>query len=645
MLEQLRSPRERDRGASLITALMLGALALTLALTLAGMGFSHLTISNRLSNISQARSLAEAVVSKGIERLVSTEGKAFGPDSPLHDLSISFAGAPGGTGVLTFDKTDAESRGLPYCTNNLKGDTSTEGFGGRLVPPQAVHFVGIGTHNGATKKIEVIVAFPSYQFALSSKGPVSSTGSLIVAGADEPEDMLPSVEDALARGDLLPGHIASNSGDNGALMLKEGGGKKIRVTGDARAAGTIETHSNTSQRIIDGDERPNAGTVDLPSIDIGDFDPTKLGEPQGLPDPADWDDPVALDGLVRHNGDVVLDGKLNLPKNSRGSVLWVNGDLTLNQGLQGVGAIFATGNITIRNAGQSNVDADNVCAVIAGKKLTVEGAGSGGAFFQGVVASGDDMSFSGVTVAGASVVGVTKLNGADLSTSDPKLTLTDANVVNTPTTVDFDFQFQVGMGAGGGSGNGWAAPNVPPSMAIDSHSRPNFEVSQLYDPASDDFVPGPGGWAQFDGFTPYTYDETTHTHTGSPNGFRVRDSSSPDGWKFLSRAELEGQLYTIGSNYGPITNGQTGSARRDYANWDAYFADPASPYHSMAELIDGWVNDNVNGDRGVRENLTKLNEWYDGHTSQSQQSGHFSLDPNRFVQWDSRTKIALWREL
>ena len=632
----------------MITALMLGALALTLALTLAGMGFSHLTISNRLSNISQARTLAEAVVSKGIERLVSTEGKAFGPDSSLHDLSVSFAGAPGGTGTLTFDQADAASRGLPCCTNNLKGDTSKEGFSGRLVPPHSVHFVGIGTHNGVTRMIESIVNFPSYQFALSSKGPISSEGNLIVAGADDPEDLLPSVEDALARGDLLPGHVASNSSDNGALTLKEGATKRIKVTGDARAAGTIETHTNIPDgKIIDGDERPNAGTVDLPSIDIGDFDPTKLGEPQGLPDPSKWDEPVSLDGLVRHNGDVVLNGKLNLPSNSRGSILWVNGDLTLNQGLQGVGAIFATGNVIIRNAGQSNLNSDNVCAIVAGKKLTVEGEGANGAFFQGVVASGDDMTFSGVTVAGAAVVGVSKLNGTDLSTSNPQLTLADANVINTPTTVDFDFQFEVGMGggAGGGSAEGWGTPNVPPSMSVDSHRRPNFEVSQLYDPASDDFVPGPGGWAQFDGFTPYTYDEATHTHSGSPNGFRVRDPGAPDGWRFLNRAELEAQMYTIGTNYGPITNGQTGSARRDYANWNDYFADPASRYHSMADLIDGWVDSNVNGPKGVREGLAKLNQWYDDHTSQSQQSGHFSLDPNRFVQWDSRTKIALWREL
>lgn len=635
----------RKRGASLVTALMLGALALTLALTLAGMSFSHLTISTRLSNISQARSLAEAVVSQGIERLVTTEGKAFGPDSPLHDLSITFAGAPGGTGVLTFDRADAAARGLPFCTNNIKGDTSTAGFAGRLVPAQSVHFVGVGTHNGVTRTVEAIVNFPTYQFALSSKGPVSSEGDLIVAGADEPDDLLPSISEALARGDLLPGHVASNNGGAAALNLDEAGGKTIRITGDARAVGSINNPGNRAE--IDGDERPNAGAIDLPSIDIGDFNPTRLGEPQGLPAPADWNDPVSLDGLVKHTGNVTLNGKLNLPSDSRGSVLWVDGDLTLNQGLKGVGAIFATGDITIRNAGQSNLDSDNVCAIVAGKKLTVEGGGADGAFFQGVVASGDDMKFSGVTVAGAAVVGVTKLDGADLSTGDPQLTLTDANMVNVPSVVDFDFQFDVGFGGGGGggAGYGWAVPNTPAAMAIDSHSRPNYDISQFYDPVSDDFVPGPGGWAQFDGFTPYDYNDATHTHTGSPFGFRVRDSEAPDGWKFLSRAELEGHLYTLEANYGPISNGQEGSSRRDYATWADYFADPASPYHSMGELIDGMVDYAVTGPKGCQQGFDKLNDWYDDHPTQPQQSGHFSLDPNRFVQWDSRTKIALWREL
>lgn len=638
-------PRRQSRGASLITALMIGALALTLALTLAGMSFSHLTISSRLSNISQARSLAEAVVSQGIERLVSTEGKAFGPDSPLQNLSITFAGAPGGTGVLTFDRDDATARGIPFCTNNIKGDTSTAGFKGRIVPPQSVHFVGVGTHNGVAKTVEAIITFPTYQYALSSKGAVASEGDLIVAGADEPDDMLPSVEEALARGDLLPGHVASNNAGVAALNLDEGGGKTIRITGDARAVGSINNPGERAQ--IDGDKRPNAGAIELPSIDIADFNPTRLGDPQGLPAPADWNSPVGLDGLVMHTGNVVLNGRLNLPSDSRGSVLWVDGDLTLNQGLKGVGAIFATGDITIRNAGQSNLDSDNVCAVVAGKKLTVEGSGADGAFFQGVVASGDDMKFSGVTVAGAAVVGVTKLDGNDLSSSDPSLTLTDANIVNVPSLVDFDFQFDVGFGGGGGGGGayGWSVPNTPAAMAVDSHSRPGYDISQFYDPVSDDFVPGPGGWAQFDGFTPYTYDEATHSHTGSPFGFRVRDAGSPGGWKFLSRGELEGHLHTLGANFGPITNGQAGSDRRDYASWDEYFADPASQYHSMGELIDGMVDYGVSGPKGCRQGFDKLNDWYDAHPSQPQQSGHFSLDPNRFVQWDSRTKIALWREL
>lgn len=345
-MSKLATPRQHDRGASLITALMLGALALTLALTLAGMGFSHLTVSNRLSNISQARALAEAVVSKAIERVVSSQGKAFGPDSSLHNLSITFPGAPGGTGRLTFDEAEAAAGEMPYSTYNMHSETSKAGYGGRVVPANAIHFVGIGSHNGATRRIEAIVHFPAYGYALSSKGHISSKGKLIVAGAEEPADVIPSVESNLA--DLLPGHIASNSGASEALDLIPSSVESfIRITGDAKAAGGIQADGAR----IDGASRPNAGDSDLPEIDLEQFDPIKFGHPQGLPStmPAD----LHLDGLVRHSGDVTIQ-KLSFPNGGRGALLWVDGDLTIDQGLSGVGAIFATGSITIKGAGQTD---------------------------------------------------------------------------------------------------------------------------------------------------------------------------------------------------------------------------------------------------------------------------------------------------
>jgi hypothetical protein len=241
---------------------MLGALALMMALTLSGMSFSHLSVSNRLSNINQARSLAEAVVSRGIEKILSSEGKAFGPNQAVQSLNITLASADGGSGKLTFDKDEAEAQGLPLSTNNIKGETAKTGYGGRIVPEYSVHLIGLGNHNGVERKIEAILRFPAYQFALSSKGQISSEGDLIVAGADDPSDLLPSVSAALARGDLIPGHMASNKSDVGgefAVALNEGSGKEIRITGDVRANGSIQN----SGAQVDGDPRPGSGEVEL----------------------------------------------------------------------------------------------------------------------------------------------------------------------------------------------------------------------------------------------------------------------------------------------------------------------------------------------------------------------------------------------
>lgn len=679
----LRHPERHRRGASLITALMLGALALTLALTLAGMSFSHLTVSSRLSNISQSRNLAEAVVAQAIEKVVSSKGEAFMPGSATMDLSIAFAGAPGGLGRLTFDPAVAEAEKLPLSTNNMRNDESVDGFAGRVVPPNAIHLVGVGSHRGVTRTIECLIHFPVYRFALSSKGEIYSTGSLIVAGADEPADIAPSVEQALDDGDqddLLPGHVASNNAGLDALVLNPTSGR-IAVTGDLRSHGQINAREKGAT--VDGDEVEGAQQVDLPEIDLADFDPNNFGGGQALPgwDPSSSPPPVLsldgvtnLDGMFRHNGNVVLD-KLRMPTDNTGSILWVNGDLTIRDGIHGVGAIFATGDVTIEDidSGPSTLSTDNALAVVAGKKLTIRGAGDqDSSYFQGVVAAGADMEFSNVTVAGAAVNGSTRLGALDLSSDNPKLSLTEANFVHMPSKIDFEFKFDLSGGAGGWGGKvvgfdivGGVDPSNPEGPPLNPVGLPSVniacwpevELEHFYDPETDSFVEN--NWSSWDGFGEYSYDPATRERSGSPFAFFVDGTAVP---QRSDMTENGGQLDALLANGNrirkltptgdPVIDPSTGQPVY-YASWAEY---TAATGHSKEWVVDEMIKFFVHGSddptdpnpedpRGQRGYLAALNRWYDNHGSQPQQNGTFSMNPNQFVQWDSRTKIVLWREL
>lgn len=642
------------RGTSLATAILLGALAVTLGFTVAGVSFSHLSVSARLSNVQHARNLAEAAVAQAIERVVSNQGEYF-KSAPL-DLSVTLPGTPGGIGVLTFDPAQAASLDIPVSTYNMESDQSKLGHGGRVVPKRSIHFVGTGTCNGVVRRVEAILHVPVYKWALSSEGQLSSDGELIVAGAEHRDDVLPSVQARLD--ELLPGHIASNYTE-GPPSLDLTATTQVFVKGDARAAGPVNLGANAT---VEGEVKANAGETDLPAIDLADFDPNLFGAPQGLPDPLPPDLMLGKGGLFRYNGDVVVN-ELRMPHDGTGVLLWVDGDLVVNGGMNGVGAVFATGNITIRGAGQTNVVADNVCAVVAGGDLTVEGTDRNGSFFQGVVATGGNATFRDVTVLGTVAVGASELDGVPLGPADPLLVLEDANVVHVPENIDFHFDAELMSqpGGGGGSHFGWAAPNVPPghpTMGLNAEPRDTFHISHLYNPATDDFETD---WSQWDGFTAYAYDEDSHTSTGSPFGYFQKDiEPATPGLQpgyLPSRAALKGVLHSIAANAGPITNGKDPSdpGYREYPDWAAFLAGEPD-FNTLDDVIDRMNQVFIYGpdlgpgpyDPGTKyaeSGLALVNEWYDEHVDQPQEQGAFSLDPNRFIGWDSRTRVVLWREL
>lgn len=78
-------------------------------------------------------------------------------------------------------------------------------------------------------------------------------------------------------------------------------------------------------------------------------------------------DAIRLTGFCRGDGDLHAYGPLSLD----GAVLYVNGNLTLDGGVSGTGAVIATGNVTIRGA--VDLRTDSTVALLAGGKLLLYG--------------------------------------------------------------------------------------------------------------------------------------------------------------------------------------------------------------------------------------------------------------------------------
>jgi hypothetical protein len=644
------------RGVSIATVLILGALGLALALTLAGMTFSHLSVSTKLSNASQARSLAEAAIGQGIERLVTNQGKAFekaptdGGPVPL-GLTVTMAHLEGGRGRLTFNETEADDWDMTVSTYNLNSQ-SVVAPDGRVVPDRAVRFVAEGEYRGTKKTIEAIVYIPEYPYSVASKGKFYSSGALTIAGA---EDFAAVLADDF-EDNMEPGHLASNSSDSAdALTLTESGGE-VLVTGDVKSVGSISAVSTAEIR---GDQRPNDESVDLPEINFADFDPYNFGAPQTLTAQPDGSlyPTQNLEGLRRYEGDVSLE-KAKFPSGANdGALLWVDGDVTINQELSGTGALFATGNIYINNAGQVNLDAGDNMAIVAGGDLRINGRGNSAdaAFMRGVLVAGGETELSQVTVAGVLAGGETEYVDPDkgidqsLGSSDPTVTLTDAQIIHIPTEIDFSFTWPF-MGGLGGMGGGTLDFEFSqnPSEPINLQARdgsPNggdpMEISHFYNPETGDFEADIRNW---NGFDQYSYNEDTHTYSGSPIGFK----NMATGEFFKDQAEVEAWMIKVVEVEG-ATIKTTGNPDPGYSTWQAYF-DADEKFNDFSGIIGEHRRffleaTGPNDPRGMEGKRVLANKWYNDHFGQDQSGGTFTLNPNQFVSWDTRPKVVIWREL
>ena len=307
---------------------MLAALFVTAGFALATRCMTHMFIKNRLDNLAEARSLAEAAAETVLADLLDTPAMSGG-------VSFSFAGV-NGTGRATFDIAQARGWGISPSYNNLQGSAEITAYQ-RQLPPKAVQIVATGQYNGVTVRIESVSYLPPYQYALASSGNITSTGALTVIGVQDPSIVANGVA-SVPKNLILPGNVAGNGLGSDSLQFDSSAAAPTLISGDAQTCGTVGLGPDTT---VLGALKQNSQPVGLPQIDITSYDPAGFDNTVNLSQ-AVYGSQLSVSGLARNQGDLTISsGGLNLDA----GYLYVNGNLEVYGGLTGTGVIFTTGSL------------------------------------------------------------------------------------------------------------------------------------------------------------------------------------------------------------------------------------------------------------------------------------------------------------
>ncbi|MHB2016290.1 MAG: hypothetical protein ACYCW6_05015 [Candidatus Xenobia bacterium] len=365
----------KPAGSMLGAVLMVVAIAVLGGFLLATAGTFHLSLVQTLTQRETARLHAEQVLALAIAQLQQ--------DQTFHQTLDWSQGDEGWK--LTFA---AGSTDVPTSLNNLTSSTSTSGSTNVPVPANAAFLVARGWAGHEVATVQELVALPAWPFVIACGGPIATHGPVLVARS-KTVPALPVRAD-----DTVPGDIASNATGPQAIVLDA----QAAITGDVRAAGGIQLGGSPVS--VGGQVLPYDGTIQIPALDITQFDPAVIAHVQ-TPTPTSS---MQVQGFARYPGTMTVPGDLVVQQ----GVLYVDGNLTVQGGLRGQGAVFVHGSATV--SGDTSLRSDDQVALLASGDVTMAGSDT---VFQGMVYAGGTFSASHVTVLGSFVA----QGGMDLTSS------------------------------------------------------------------------------------------------------------------------------------------------------------------------------------------------------------------------------------
>lgn len=398
---RMRRMRRKIGGGALLNVVLILTFISILAGIIAYNVTLYLSRESIRDNQARAKHMAHGVLQTAIGKLKQKQD--FREDIVYkNDPSV-----PEQEARLTFDP-DA---GIPYSTNNTRSPVWVKGWDGPVfwsdgqVPPNSVHLVAVGRRLNSEYIAEAIVYFPPFPYALASSGRVVADGELEVLGVDSLSEV-----DNISADEKRSGHVISNSTESDAIVLNS----QAKITGDVRAVGGIQLNGAQPE----GEVEPGADEADIPGIGVhrpagsdpdtdrtiyvDDYDPDKFTDGLSLTMPQTQAEGL-MDGLVISGERIKVEAPgrplelYNGVKLDDGE-LYVEGDVVIRGGLEGYGAVVATGKITV--VGPAAVSSD-LTALVSGDGVTLDGQGIGRSKFQGIVATRGDFRASSTTIAGA----------------------------------------------------------------------------------------------------------------------------------------------------------------------------------------------------------------------------------------------------
>lgn len=387
--------RRKRAGVSIGTVLLLLLFMTVLATVLASGSATQMWIGTKSLSRTTASNAAQSVVNAAIERVYASGDLSYSGELEIEQGQGTWAG-------LSFVPDQAQDWGIPYSTNNVGGTAAIPGWGGRSVPPGAIHLIGVGRVREAERTVEAVLRVVEFPYAVACSGPIRTGGSMKIAtqGATESE--------------LLPADIVSNSEASDSIVLGAGS----VVTGDAQSVGGISLAGGAEVDVW-GELRPNSDPVQFPELDLQTLEPDNS---DGMADVLGQDHYITaeiFEGSVTRYGDLTMDQALTMD----GALLYVEGDLWLKGDLQGTGIVVCLGDLRVD--GKSRLEGANRLALVSDGTITLQGSGDSASAFRGLVYS-RGFRAKDVTVRGSLVV-----HGSSTASVD----LQDANVFYEPIIV------------------------------------------------------------------------------------------------------------------------------------------------------------------------------------------------------------------
>ncbi|MGE0491531.1 MAG: hypothetical protein AB7S38_20135 [Vulcanimicrobiota bacterium] len=557
------------RGAALATTVLVGAVLLVVALTMAGVGSFHLRLATRQANLEQARNAAESVTALAIDRLSHDQHFGLAGDADQRSLEVVVANT---TGRLTFEPDRADLWGVEVSHNNLEQDTAAPASG-RSLAPFSAQLKAVGESNGVTYALETILRIPHYRYAIATSGTLTSSGGLFVASVPDLQTLAGGLA-AVPPDQLLPGHLVANA--VGPLWLASSPLSPTNITGDAQSGGSISLGAQTS---VGGAVLENADPENLPELDVADYDPAGWTGLYELTTSVS-SSPLTLEGPVRRSGDLTIsNGGLELD----GAYLYVDGNLVVNGGVSGKGAIFCTGDVTLN--GGSALSTDNVQALVAAGNVTISGDDQQSSHFNGVVYGGGNIAISDITLVGSLV------NNAATPTTT---SISDTNVVEVPEVLSLEWDFPFAT----------AQPIFPgaPADAFGIFTPTDVDLSLFYDSEAD------------------VIDPELASDDNIPVIFRIKVKpiyldAYPSG--YFETTDLDKAIEAVNANL--AIPGEVSSEELM-----GHLTQVALPAYRQK----------------FRDNLANLNDLYQKTKDQHLQKGKFSLDPNQFLQFSEKARVV-----